>query len=316
MNILKMERTKLIIPGIILVALVFLEVFPTISAPYRIVWLSGILSYVILAVSWALFSGATGYISLATAAFYGVGMYTAAVVGNDYPLLVVVLFGGMLSFILAAIAGAITLRLRGIYFAIFTFGMVELIKYLILWYEVTFTGTRGRFVIVVDNETIYFVLLGIMALLLLTMLIIRRSRWGLALQSIGDHEEAAAHMGINVTALKIIIFAISAFFMGAVGSIMAMKVTYIDPYSAFNTILNFTPPLMAIFGGVGTFYGPIIGAFVFAALEEYLITEHADVYRLIIGLTLLAAILYLPKGLVGLVEKVWQRFSGGKHAYS
>lgn len=316
MSILNVDKKKLIIPGIIVLLMIVLAVFPTFGSSYRVLWLSGILGYVILSVAWALFSGSTGYISLATAAFYGVGMYTSAVLGNDYPILVVVVIGGIFSMILAAIAGAITLRLRGIYFAIFTFGMVELIKYILLWYEVKFTGTRGRFVVVVDNETIFYVVLGILAILLITTMVIRRSRWGLALQSIGDHEEAAAHTGINVTALKIIIFAISAFFMGAVGSIMAMQVTYIDPYSSFDKILNFIPPLMAIFGGIGTYYGPIIGAFVFATLEEYLVTEHADLYRLIIGLTLLAAILYMPKGIVGLVEKIWRRISGGKRAYS
>ncbi len=316
MGILNIEKKQLIIPAIILLALIFLAVFPVFGDYYRIVWLSGILSYVILAVAWALFSGATGYVSLATAAFFGVGMYTSAVIGNDYTLLLVVLIGGLLSMVLAAIAGAITLRLRGIYFAIFTFGMVELIKYILLWYEVNYTGTRGRFVLVVDNETIFYVLMGILVVLLITVMIIRRSRWGLALQSIGEHEEAAAHMGINVTALKIIIFAISAFFMGTTGAIMAMRVTYIDPYSAFDTILNFTPPLMAIFGGMGTYYGPIIGAVIFSVLEEYLITEHADIYRMIIGVTLVVAILFLPKGLTGLVEKIWQRFSGGNRAYS
>ena len=309
------DKKKLIIPGIIVLIMIFLAVFPSFSAPYRIVWLSGILCCVILTIAWALFSGSTGYISLATAAFYGVGMYTAAILGNDFPLLVVVLFGGLLSMVLAAIAGAITLRLRGIYFAIFTFGMVELIKYILLWYEITFTGTRGRFVIVVDNQTIYYVMLGILVLLLITTLILRRSRWGLALQSIGDNEEAAYHMGVNVTALKVSIFSISAFFMGAVGAIMATRVTYIDPYSAFDTILNFLPPLMAILGGIGTYYGPILGAFVFAAIEEWLITSSiADYYRLIIGLALLAAILYMPKGIVDVIEKAWRHFSGGKHA--
>lgn len=300
----------------VLAILIVLAVFPTFSSYYRILWLTNILTYVILTLSWSLFSGKTGYLSLATAAFFGVGMYTSAILGGDLPLLLVIFLGGIFSCILAAIIGAITLRLRGIYFLIFSFGIAELIKYVLLWYEIRFTGTRGRFVTLVDNETLYFIMLGIFVILLITVVLINRSRWGLALQSIGDYEEAASHMGVNVTALKIIIFAISSFFMGAAGSVAAMKLSYIDPYSAFDYFNSFLPALMAVFGGMGTFYGPLIGAAVFAILREYLITQHAEYYKLIIGLTLLLTIIYLPRGLMGLVEKAWRRTWGGKHADS
>jgi branched-chain amino acid transport system permease protein len=181
-------------------------------------------------VSWVIFSGPTGYISLAPAAFFGVGIYNSAILGNEFPLLIVIGIGGLASFCLALLVGALTLRLKGIYFAIFTFGLVELIKHLLLYWEIHVTGTRGRFVIIVDPPTVYYVMLGILVILLLTAYFIRRSRFGLALQSIGECEEAAAHIGINVTLLKVITFAISAFFMGAAGAVMATRWTYIDPY--------------------------------------------------------------------------------------
>ena len=145
-----------------------------------------------------------------------------------------------------------------------------LIQQLLLWWEVNITGTRGRFVILVDNTTIYYVMLAIFVILMLTAYLIRRSKYGLALQSIGEDEEAAAHTGINVTVLKTITFAVSAFFIGAAGAIMATRWTYIDPYIAFNPLFSFMPVLMAIFGGMGQFYGPILGAAIFAYLEELL----------------------------------------------
>ena len=103
-------------------------------------------------------------------------------------------------------------------------------------------------------------MLVILVLLLLTAYFIRHSRFGLALQSIGENEEAAAHTGINVTLVKVSAFAISAIFMGATGAIMATRWTYIDPYIAFNPLFSFTPVLMAIFGGMGQLYGPVLGA--------------------------------------------------------
>jgi branched-chain amino acid transport system permease protein len=274
-------------------------------------------------VSWVIFSGPTGYISLAPAAFFGVGIYTSAVLGKALPLPVVIGMGGFAGFCLALLIGALTLRLRGIYFTIFTFGLVELIKNLLLWYEVNITGTRGRFVIVVDNQTIYYGMLIIFVLALLTAYLIRRSKFGLALQSIGESEEAAAHIGINVTLLKVVTFAISAVFTGAAGAIIATRWTYVDPYIAFNYLFSFMPVLMAIFGGMGQFYGPILGAAVFAYLEEVLITRFPYYYMLLFGLILVIVILFLPNGLVSLIQKgraalrqlKWQKRDGArKHA--
>jgi branched-chain amino acid transport system permease protein len=135
----------------------------------------------------------------------------------------------------------------------------------------------------------------------------------LALQSIGQEEDAAAHTGVNVTMLKVTTFAISAFFMGAAGAVMATKWTYIDPFIAFNPFYSFMPVVMAIFGGMGQLYGPIIGATILTYLEEFLITKFAEVYMLIFGAILVIAILYLPDGLVGLIQKMWKRYSERRH---
>jgi len=159
-------------------------------------------------------------------------------------------------------------------------------------------------------------MLIIFVVLLITAYIIRRSKWGLALQSIGEYEEAAAHTGINVTMVKVITFAISAFFMGAAGSIMATRWTYIDPYSAFDALFSFMPVLMAIFGGMGSFFGPLLGAVVFAYLEEILLTEFPYYYKLIFGTVLVVSILYLPNGVVGMVQNIWRRITGGERAHT
>lgn len=288
--------------------LLLLATSPLFSPTYTIILLTAIFMYTVLTVSWVVFSGPTGYISLAPAVFFGVGIYTSAILGRMLPLLLLVVIGGLVSVVLAFCVGALTLRLRGIYFTVFTFGLIELTKNLLLWWEIHLTGTRGRFVIAGDIVTVYYIMLGILVVLLLTAYAIRRSRYGLALQSIGDNEEAAAHIGINVTVLKVVTFAVSAFFIGAAGATMATRWTYIDPYIAFNSLFSFMPVLMAIFGGMGRFYGPIIGAVIFAYLEELLITKFPYYYMLLFGIILVLTILYLPNGLVGLIEKIrlWQ----------
>jgi branched-chain amino acid transport system permease protein len=259
--------------------------------------------YIVLTLSWTIFSGPTRYISLSSAAFFGVGVYVSALLGQILFLAVVVAIGGIVSFILAFFIGLLTLRLKGTYFIIFTFGISELIKHFLLWWEANITGTVGRWVFGVEHTGVYYVMLVIFVMTLLTALLIKRSKFGLALQSIGENEEAAAHIGINVTILKTITFAISAFFMGAAGAIMASRWTYIDPSIAFNTLFSFMPVLMAIFGGIGELYGPILGATIFSLLEEVLITEFPYYYMLFFGVILIIMILFLPNGLVGLIKK-------------
>ena len=317
MNKLASISNNLLIQRIILlIGLIILFTLPLYTPIYTSIFLSAIFMYIVLTSSWAMFSGPTGQISLATAAFFGVGIYIAATLGNNMPLLVLVFVGGLVSAGLALLVGSLTLRLRGVYFTIFTFGLLELMKFLLLWFEVTFTGTRGRFVVVVDYDTVYYIMLAILVLTLSTAYLIRRSKYGLALQSIGEQEEAAEHIGINVTLLKVTAFAISAFFMGAAGTIMATRWTYVDPYIAFNMNYSFTPVLMAIFGGLGQFFGPILGAIIFAYLEEILLTKFPYYYMLIFGIVMVISVLYLPNGLAGLFQKWRSRAAGGEHAHS
>jgi branched-chain amino acid transport system permease protein len=314
MDIARVTSKKSFLLGLLGLILVLLATLPLYAPGYTPIFMTSIFMYIILSVSWAMFSGPTGYMSLATAAFFGVGMYAAAVLGDMLPLPVFIAAGGLASFIVALLVGALTLRLRGIYFAIFTFGLVMLIAQLLVYAELHITGTRGRFVTVIDYNTIYSAMLSIFVALMLTAYFIRRSKFGLALQGIGENEEAAAHIGINVTMVKVITFAISAFFIGAAGAAMATRWTYVDPYIAFDVRISFLPVLMAIFGGMGQLYGPVIGAIIFAYLQEILITRFSELYMLIFGVVLVAAILYMPNGLVGLVQRLWKRSSGGQHA--
>ena len=313
----KITPKKTLVIGLPLIIVIALATLPLYGSLYNVILVTSILMYMILAVSWAIFSGPTGYISLASSAFFGVGIYAAALLGNELPLPVVVLIGGLASFIVAFLVGALTLRLSGIYFAMFTFGLVVLIKELLLYWEIEHSHTRGRFVVLESNDTVFYYLLGIFVVLMIVSYLIKRSKYGLALQSIGENEEAAAHTGINVTMVKVLTYAVSAIFAGAAGVIMATKWTYVDPYVAFNPILSFSPVLMAIFGGMGNLYGPVIGAVIFTYLQEILTTsDFKDYYMLIFGIVLVVSILYLPNGILGFIQSLWKRISGVRRAHS
>jgi branched-chain amino acid transport system permease protein len=313
MDIQKLIFKKSFAFALLFALLLLLAALPFYATRYSLVLLTSVFMYVVLTVSWTLFSAPTGYVSLAPAAFFGAGVYASALLGLVLPLPAIIVIGGLSSSCLALLVGALTLRLRGIYFVMFTFGLVELLLHFVLWWEVNITGTTGRVVPTVDNTTVYYLMLTVLVILIFTSYLIKQSRLGLALQSIGECEEAAAHTGVHVTALKIATFALSAFFMGAAGAIMATRWTYIDPRIAFNPLLSFLPVLMAIFGGTGQLYGPVIGATIFTYLEEFLISRFPYHYMLIFGIIMVVAILYLPEGLVGLTQKLRNRIRGAKH---
>lgn len=280
-----------------------LAVVPRFIPAYAGITLITVLMYAILTLSWAMFSGPTNYVSLATAALFGTGVYISAVLGQALPLPALVLVGGLAAFVLALGIGALTLRLRGVYFILFTFGVTALIRALVQWYEARFTLTVGRHVVGAGTETIYWFILGIFAVTLVASFLLRSSSVGIALRGIGQDEDTARHSGVPVTRIKVLAFAFSAIFMGATGAVMATRWRYIDPTIAFNPLISFLPVLMAIFGGTYRLGGPILGAAIFVMLQEVLITEYPFVYMLLLGVTLVAVVVYLPGGLLALAER-------------
>jgi branched-chain amino acid transport system permease protein len=306
MKIAEIIKSKTFIIGILIVVLAVLACMPFYGpgAEYAVILFIAFLMYLNMTVAWAMFSGPTGYLSLASAAFFGIGIYAMALLGDHMPVLAAVFIGGLVSAVLGLLVGFLTLRLRGVYFAIFTFGLVLLVQRLMLWYEMSVTHTRGRMVVLVDNPEVYWILLGIFVILMLVSFFLKRSKWGLALVGIGEYEEAADHVGVNVNLLKTLVFALSAFFIGATGAIIATRWTYIDPYVAFLPLNSFMPIFMSILGGMTHLWGPVLGAVIFSYLEELLLTKFPYVYMLIFGFILIIVIVFLPGGLAGLVDRI------------
>jgi len=301
---------KLLLVGFLVLILIFITTFPLYGGAYPTRVLTTILMYAIMAVSWAMFSGATGYMSLAPAAFFGTGIWSMVLLQDYLPFPVIIVVGSLISFALALLIGLVTLRLKGIYFTIFSFGLVVFISNIVNYVEVKVFHTHGRYLLLMDRTMLLYTMLGLAVVTVLAIYFIRRSRLGLAMQSIGGNEEAAEHMGVNTTMVKVLTFAISAIFMGAAGVVTAPSLSYVNPDIAFSLSYSFLPILMAVFGGMGQLYGPIIGAVVFGYLEKTLKAQFATYFMLGFGIILVVVILFLPNGIVGLAPMLRDKLGG------
>lgn len=300
--------------GLILAAIAIMCFIPGFSDSFTPLYFAFIFNYCILSLSWSFFSGKTGYVSLATAAFYGVGVYIMAVFGRLFPLWIIILLAAASTFTLGFLIGIVSLRLRGVYFTIFTFGLSLFLNKFFHWYEGVFTRTKGRMVKPYPNETVFYALLIIFAITLIAVLILNKSKFGLSLKCIGQNEDSAQHIGVRTTRTKVLAFALSAAPMGATGVLMGIKIGYIDPNTAFNLNVSFFPVLMAIFGGMTGTYGPIIGSVIFFVLQDYLLRT-TSWYMIIFGAVMVIVLLVLPKGVFGTVASVVskkRKSSGGE----
>jgi branched-chain amino acid transport system permease protein len=285
----------------ILVAL--LAIVPRYANGYQLSLAINIVNYTVLATAWTLFSGPTRYVSLATVAFFGIGAYTVAVLGEvlAWPLVLLIAFG--IGFVLSLIVGLSTLRLSGVYFVIFTFGLAELVRQLVTWYEVNITRTLGRYIFLdITHAQIYWQLLALAVVVFLSGWLIQRSKLGLALRVIGDDEAVARHVGINTTLAKVVLFAFSASFMTLAGAIVSPRWTYIDPAIAFNPVVSFQVLIMALLGGVHRLYGPVFGVVPLVMLFEVLLAKFPNHFSILVGVAFLLIVYAIPRGIVGLIE--------------
>ena len=303
--------TKTLPIVLILVILVFPPYF--LSAYYLSI-LRRVLMWVALSISWHFFSGSTKYISLGSAAFFGMGLYFTAkylqlsIDRGYYPVLplpLIVLLAGLVTFALALVIGLVTLRLKGIYFAILTFSVSIVASNIILWWEINITGTRGTYFPLFDSQTQYYSIFTCTIVILLLTTLLRRSRFGLALKMIGECEEAAVHVGVNASIFKTLGFAISAMLVGLMGGCFTTILHgYVNTDMAFDPLYSFMPAVMTLLGGAGIVYGPIIGSTTMSLLSEYLRVTLSHYFLIILGLILVAIVMFMPNGIIGVIEKL------------
>lgn len=266
--------------------------------------------YTVLATSWALFSGPTHYISLATGAFFGVGGYLVGAGMSDFdmPYLAMAIIAPFIGAILAALIGFATLRLSGVYFVIFTLGLAEMIRNLVSWVQNNFTGSRGLYVLTdITERMIYWELLALGAVVFLFGWWLRRSRLGFALRIIGADETVARHSGIDTATSKVILFTTTGFVGALVGAIIAPRYTYIEPNGVFSPELSFLVVIMALLGGLHRLWGPLIGVIPFTLLFEAISISFPNYTTLLLGVAFLLIVYAIPRGVVGLCEDAVRR---------
>ena len=265
--------------------------------------------WIALTQSWAILSGMTGYISLGHVVFYGLGAYTVVVTWQTIPLFIAIPLAGLFAGLFAFTIGTPVLRVRGPYFVILTFGIAELVKFVVVNVEVGM-GKASRLLFgAPGTEEIYYAMLFLAVVATVLTWALKRSRFGQGLVAIREDEAAAETIGIPVARYKAIAFTISAVIPGMVGGLMALRSTYFETLQVFNPLVSFTIVTMAIIGGSDDARGPILGAGMLVILSELLWANAPQLYMIILGVLLIAFVLTMPYGIVGYISEKSRRAS-------
>lgn len=290
---------------------IFLLWYPRLADPYFLHLTVAAFLAMILASSWDILAR-TGQVSVGQAGLFGIGAYTAALLYKWIHLSPVLgmFSGGIVSVIVAAFLGTLTLRLRGIYFSITTIAFAEALSVIWLMTPGFAGGAMGLSTPPLfggNREQAYYLILALLALVILVVWLIQATRLNFAFTAIRENEEVANVMGINPTRYKVLAFMISAFFTGFAGGFYSHYNTYIIPYEVFGLGISIACLVMPIFGGLYTIAGPILGTIVIKAIEEYLRVTVSYGHQIAYGLILVVVVLFMPEGLVGLWKKTIMR---------
>jgi branched-chain amino acid transport system permease protein len=271
-----------------------------------------VLQYIVLSTAWNILGGYTGYTNFGVGAFFAVGAYSSVVLHKltSLPVPVMILVGGLVSGILGFGMGYLTLRLKGVFFAIATLALAIVAQTLIVNWDYV-GGSRGVYVIRPQQAPLYgsyvqylYSLMLILAWISVSIArTIERSRLGLGFNAIRDDEAAAEAGGVPTLRLKLIATSLSGALMGMSGAPLPYYVTYLDPTSSFNLSYAVNSVAMPLIGGMTSWIGPIIGAVLLGTIQQLAtVTISSALNLLIVGLLLIAFVIIAPNGIVGLVQ--------------
>jgi branched-chain amino acid transport system permease protein len=258
----------------------------------------------VLAQGWNIIGGYAGYASFGNSVFYGLGSYGVAIamVQWELPFAFGLFFGVVMAVVFAFALGLPVLRLKGHYFAIATLALAQVMIAIVS--NVELAGQNiGLVLPPLNNDPLFYELaLGLLVVTTLTIFWLTRSRFGFGLIAIRENEEGAAVMGVNTTLYKVLAFALSGVFSALAGGIHAYWITFLDPESAFDISLNVKMIIMAVFGGPGTVFGPVVGAFTLTTISEFLSSEVTSVAGLFFGIVVVTAVVLMPRGLADVIR--------------
>lgn len=308
----------LLYAAVILIALAAPAVVPDYRTQIAFLWVM-----IIFSLTWDLLGGQMGYNSFGNILFFGIGMYACAVVQRDSGLgYYAALFAGMaagaaLAVAIGALLGSAILGLRGQYFAIATLGLgVAAGEFAGGWDYIgagsgmvppLYPGATGG-----RESFFYYLTLGLAALTFQVLRWLYSGRFVLALNAIRDDEDKAEALGIRTTRYKTMAWCISAFFLGLTGGPVGNMIGFIDPRDvAFaGSTYGVWMVLMAILGGKGTLWGPVIGAIIFHVTQEFFWTYFLGWQRVALGLLIVLTVVFFPLGILGWARERWPELFG------
>lgn len=286
-----------------------LAAVPLFGSDYALSFTIQLLIFTILAYSWNLIGGYAGYSHFGQVCFFGLGGYVGALLIQKagLPWYFAVPVAALAGITLAVPLGAAMLRLNGPYFAIGMFGLTRVLESFVLGFDGITQGGTGLYLKPLDNlRPVYFALAALALLMIYGTWRLDNSRLGLKLLAIREDEPAAEALGVRTTRLKIGTFVVSAIAPAAVGALNAVYLAFIDPPTAFSPVLELTTIAIVLLGGMGTVLGPLVGAVVLSVVNELLWARFPEYYLAIVGVMILLAVLYMPRGIVNLgVKKAW-----------
>lgn len=270
---------------------------------------------VILASSWNLTGGFTGYIDFGHAVFFGIGAFsTALLMGSsrweDWPAIIsnwnfwpAMFAGGLVSVAFAYLIGSATLRLKGPYFSISMLGTLVAVReiYRVLS-NISGGGLGLNLPIILNRPMFYYISLVMMVLVILFIATLRKTEFGATLIAIREDEVGAEMRGINTTLHKITAFCITAFITGIVGGMWAYMNTFIDVDIAFNQNRTIDMVMMTMLGGLGTVAGPVIGSVALYWLRDVVWSNFLLFHQIFEGVLLITLVLFVPDGIMGIFD--------------
>ena len=288
------------------VLLFLLMLYPMAASGYGVRFMLRLFMWVALAQSWNLISGLTGYVSFGHVAFFGTGAYTAAILiaNHGWHWVSASFLGGFVAVLLALVIGYPCLRLKGPYFAISMLGLNEVMRVLVSYFEGLTGGGQGLSLPTLHVSVQIYYAMGLAALAVTAAAhFIITSRFGLRFMTIREDEIAAEAMGIDTARYKLYAFLLSAFIPGVVGGLFARDQGYIEPVSVFPLFTTITMIVMALFGGKGTIWGPVLGAAALFVFQEMVWARFLYLHEVLFGAIIVVVVLLMPKGILGVLQE-------------
>ncbi len=290
--------------GIVTIVTLLAISVPWLGNEYYTGFFFTLLTWIALTESWIVISGMTGYVSLGHVVFMGLGAYVAALTWTEIPLWTILPLTGISAGALAVVIGYPCLRVRGPYFVILTFGVSELVKFIVVNIESALSMSGRVLFAAPDIDDLFFIGLGLAWASVVIAFLVRDSRFGAGLRAIRENEEAAETIGISVSWLKLAAFVLSAIIPGMVGGLLILRSTYFDPLQVFNPQTSVLIVTMAVIGGSDRPLGPLLGVGFLVILQELLWANLPQLYMIIVGVLLIGVVIWVPGGIYGRVQRL------------